>query len=343
MSQSVTSFILKNLQVKTKSGFEWLCLCPYHEDKSPSFSFNIKKRLFVCYACGAKGNLQQLMEHLNVSADIRGEEKSVDEVSEKIANAKFILNSPNRPAVGVPYPSSYREGIAREKIVDFWMGERYLKDKHIDAYRLGYDYMNDQAIIPIRDDESGLIVSLIRRRANVEDGQSRYLYSKGAKISEMVFGAREAVDLFALRSNTKHSLVITEGAIDAMSVYGLLGYGDRVYAGVAILGSRMSKAQGEIIRSIGADEIIIATDADRAGKVAETQIATMLKDLRCGVIVHKAMWDGTVGKDLNELLIKKSTPYISKLLDEAVRGTPFPKFFTGHKMSAQFEYPTHSR
>lgn len=71
--------------------------------------------------------------------------------------------------------------------------------------------------------------------------------------------------------------------------------------GVAVLGSRMSNNQAQIIKKLGFKEIVIATDMDRAGRMAQTQISSALSDIRTGALIYRADWDIKLGKDLNEL------------------------------------------
>ena len=144
------------------------------------------------------------------------------------------------------------------------------------------------------------------------------------KISENVFGAWEANKV----NKKQYTLVITEGAVDAMSVYQLtskcspdLLNNPRLYIGVAVLGSRISKQQALIIKSLGFENIIIATDMDRAGRVAQTQIATMLKDIATPALISKASWSATKGKDLNEL----EEEYRTDVLDSAFQNVYFNK------------------
>lgn len=311
---STTSFILKHLDVRTRSGFEWLCICPYHDDKSPSFSFHIKKKLFICYACGAKGNLNQLKEHLGASETIQQEEVSLSELSEKIASTMHALKTEKRPKVGVPYPARYKSDM--NSIDGYWTHERGLDSNIIGMYNLGFDTLEDHAIIPIDDYRSGVVAGLMRRRCGeLEEGTPRYLYPKGMKVSENVFGAYQAMQAqrkFLKNLDTPRTLVITEGAIDAMSVYNIegkvllfnrfgMGKTTSGYIGVAVLGARMSREQAKIIAGLDYEKIIIATDMDRAGAMAQVQIATALKDAKCGSIVTKAKWDASHGKDLASL------------------------------------------
>ncbi|NBO55083.1 MAG: hypothetical protein EBU84_10945, partial [Actinobacteria bacterium] len=56
-NETIVRFLKRHLDIRSKSGLEWQAVCPFHEDTSPSFSVNIRKGLYICYACGAKGNM----------------------------------------------------------------------------------------------------------------------------------------------------------------------------------------------------------------------------------------------------------------------------------------------
>lgn len=297
---TTTAILLKHLDVRTRSGFEWLCLCPYHEDKSPSFSVNIRKRLFICYACGAKGNMTQLLQHLGVSEKPEQEEVSLDELTAKIKGVNEDVSRTERPPVGVPIPPRIYSN--QEEIAKYWNQTRHLPLVTVETYGLGFDELANEAIIPVRD-FNGHNIGIIRR--TFDPSRPRYLYSKGMKTSEVVFGAYEAKQLAMKNNGKKGILVITEGSVDAMTVYNLQKTGqDFFYAGVALLGSRISSRQAEIIKRLGYEKIIIATDMDRAGKTAQVQVRSTLKSINCGALIYDATWDESLGKDLNSLPFK---------------------------------------
>ena len=43
--------------LKATSGDNWQAVCPFHEDTNPSLSVNFKTGLFMCFACGAQGDV----------------------------------------------------------------------------------------------------------------------------------------------------------------------------------------------------------------------------------------------------------------------------------------------
>ena len=50
--------------VLKKQGRGYSGCCPFHDDKSPSFSVNVEKQFYYCFGCGAGGNVFKfLMEH----------------------------------------------------------------------------------------------------------------------------------------------------------------------------------------------------------------------------------------------------------------------------------------
>ena len=298
--ESIVKFLKKHLDVRSKNGLEWQALCPYHEDKSPSFSINIRKGLFICYACGAKGNMKQLAEHLNSDVPLNDPSVTLDEVVEALEKLTVEEKRVERPIVGIPYPAKYQTETATKIARNYFMN-RGLTEIAISDYRLSYDIIDNDAIIPLCD-IYGRIAGFIKRTLDsqkLSEGVPKYRYPKGLSISKYLYGAD------VIMKNTMYSetyghplnLVITEGSIDAMSVYKICS---QTY-GVAILGARISKEQALQIQKLAPTTIVIATDRDRAGREAEVQVKYELDKLRMGIKIVCASWDSQYGKDLAEL------------------------------------------
>ena len=43
-----------------REGHEWVCLCPLHEERTPSFKINAEKQVFHCFGCDAGGSVIDL-------------------------------------------------------------------------------------------------------------------------------------------------------------------------------------------------------------------------------------------------------------------------------------------
>ena len=63
----LSDFLAKYVNVE-KKGNSYVCRCPFHNEKTPSFSINNEKGLFYCFGCGIGGNvLTFLTKYNNVS------------------------------------------------------------------------------------------------------------------------------------------------------------------------------------------------------------------------------------------------------------------------------------
>jgi len=321
MTLTYKKFVEENLDIRTRSGDEWQALCPFHGDTQPSFSVNIKKGLYICYACGAKGNIRQLASFYKT--EITEKEPDINDVLNTLGKISETLKQTSRPAVGIKIPAHILSSLDGNK---YWTGVRKLTPTVVERYKLGYDDINNQAVIP-QEDLQRRVLGLIRR--NMGDVTPRYMYPRGLKISHCLFGAgvaREDYEMFAYEIIEKRdaypsvhykkvsapALVITEGAIDAMVAYELGAMG------VAMLGSRISEEQVEIIKKIAPPEIIVATDADRAGREAQIQVVAMLSKARLGIPIFSANWDSSLGKDLAELERSEAIDILAKASKDEV-------------------------
>ncbi|MCA1807160.1 MAG: hypothetical protein LC687_04840, partial [Actinobacteria bacterium] len=52
------------LRIRHSSGSSVRCSCPFHSDKNPSFSINLKAGVYFCHSCKASGTLPQLVYEL---------------------------------------------------------------------------------------------------------------------------------------------------------------------------------------------------------------------------------------------------------------------------------------
>ena len=64
---NIVDIIGSHLNLQKKGNDYWAC-CPFHNEKTASFSVSESKQFYYCFGCGAKGNvIDFLMEFLNLS------------------------------------------------------------------------------------------------------------------------------------------------------------------------------------------------------------------------------------------------------------------------------------
>lgn len=282
MAETYAAFATKHLDVRTRSGAEWMCLCPYHEDSNPSFAINVRKGLFVCYACGVKGRVDALAQHLKVSVSSEQVVSTVDDVKKKIGS--LLQQEPER-RVPDETVSFFEAQPSRNEL---W-ARRKIMGSVLDRFRLGYDPMADALTIPVHHPAKDRVVSLIRRRLNPEAGQPKYHYERGFKISENLYGSWQARQV----STRLDYIAVTEGSIDTLSMWQVQ------IPSVALLGARVSEAQARLLVQLDPLGLVVMTDNDEAGRGAAQEIEEKMRGT--GIMVLRPTWWPSNRKDPGEM------------------------------------------
>lgn len=244
-----------NLEVAIRSGSEWMCKCPHHEDRTASLQFNIDKGLWVCFSCGRKGNAKSLFGDgfREPEPDIEAVIAQLDLI-EQAATAAPRLTMPESALKRFSFPN------------DYWTG-RGFSDTIIKAFQLGYDPLENDAIIPVRYPD-GELIGVIRRKLENDFGP-KYMYPKGFPRRTTMFGA-----WLVAKSTTDH-VAIVEGSVDAMAVWAA------GIPAVAQYGSSISKEQVVMLRRLGINRVTLFYDDDKAGWHAN-HVALGMPDVNCG-------------------------------------------------------------
>ena len=296
-------FVERHLKVCGKAGNEWQCLCPYHDDSHPSFSINVENGVFICFACGVKGTMNDLAVHLGVA----GAEPSTPEgEEERLGRLQTALKglrdaTPSYSPWGTQHPVLPESHLVRFNYSHGYWEERGLSPAIQETFDLGYDPIRNHGIIPLRA-YGGELVGVIRRQLE-KDAHPRYLYPRGFKISEHLFGAHMARNH---RGETDISgrLAIVEGSLDCIACW------DAGIPAVALLGSRLSDVQYALLQKLGSTFMVAMTDRDEAGRKAAQSLGE-----RFGVRMMTAQYHPSwVGKDPADLTI----PQRREMLDSAL-------------------------
>ena len=94
----VLTYLISNLGLKTKkrlseSDEQVFCSCAFHQDKTPSMSFNVERGIWRCFSCGRSGNLNQICKELLDKSAFKILGKNFDEDAEFIN----LLNKSKEP------------------------------------------------------------------------------------------------------------------------------------------------------------------------------------------------------------------------------------------------------
>ena len=239
MSLRHERFILKHLDVVTRSGDEFYCRCPFHSDTSPSFAINGKSGLWLCHGCHVKGNLESLASQIGVdttktASGVRDMLKELREEEEWEPEEVRVL------------PEAW---LAQFDITHNYWDSRGLSKITQSAFGLGYDPFRDCVTVPLRS-ESYQLLGVLRRQL-AKDAKPRYLYPRGFHAASNLFGS------WLIDGHSTVALV--EGTIDAMSCW------NADIPALAIYGSRLSDSQMVLIRELGISTVVFMLDNDDAG------------------------------------------------------------------------------
>lgn len=143
---ALSDIVGKNVQLK-KRGHEYHGLCPFHKEKTPSFTVNNAKGFYHCFGCGKHGsvfdflmfqNHYTFIEAVKAAAEIAGVTlpKEVNPMSAKERNAHETLYAICEKAT--VYFVENLKSVAGERARDYLMKERHLTAPTLDKFQMGW-------------------------------------------------------------------------------------------------------------------------------------------------------------------------------------------------------------
>lgn len=295
-----------------KKGSSYFGLCPFHNEKSPSFSVSRQKQMYYCFGCGAGGNVFTfLMEYENYSflealkylADRVGVELPRQELSKEArerADTKAILLEINKAAARYFYIQlKERQG---ERALAYLKG-RQLGDDTIRAFGLGYAnkysddlyrYLKGQGYQDDMIAKAGLITVDEKHGAHdkfwnrvmfpIMDANSRVIGFGGRVMGDgkpkylnspetMIFDkSRNLYGLNRARSSRKSYFLLCEGYMDVISLH-QAGFTNAV----ASLGTALTQGHASLIKRY-VKEVYLTYDSDEAGTKAALRAIPILRE-----------------------------------------------------------------
>lgn len=297
-------FVETHLEVQQRQGSEYAVCCPIHGERHASMRINVDKGVYFCHGCKARGGMKALARVLGVSYRYNKAEAGMAQLMHKLD----LL----RRGTGEVADSILSEDILKRYSLgstSYWTDPRPhgrgLNEETVEAFDLGYDPMEEAAIIPIRNMYGDLLG--VTRRALRKDAQIRYRDPKGFKKTKHLFGS-----WFVAEAETPY-VVITEGPLDCIKVW------QAGHPSVAVYGSYVSEHQMMLLRRMGIVSVVFMFDNDKQGLAAIKQCKGFMEtnqkkpdgtkvwaynpatDMRKFFVLKRASYDGCGGNDPGDL------------------------------------------
>lgn len=295
-----------------KKGSSYFGLCPFHNEKSPSFSVSRGKQMYYCFGCGAGGNVFNfLMEYENYSfveavqqlADRAGVELPKMEYSKEArekADLKSRLLEVNKAAAQYFY---VQLKSPQGRIAHTYLTDRKLTEDTIKNFGLGYSnkYSDDlykylkskgyaeelirQAGLISTDEKNGVYDKFWNRvMFPIMDANSRVIGFGGRVMGDAkpkylnspetpVFDkSRNLYGLNRARTSRKSYFLLCEGYMDVIALH-QAGFTNAV----ASLGTALTTGHASLIKRY-VKEVYLTYDSDGAGTRAALRAIPILKD-----------------------------------------------------------------
>ncbi len=328
-----------------KKGRYYFGLCPFHKEKTPSFSVTPSLQIFNCFGCSKGGNVIQfimnienldfveavklLAEKANIILPETGAGISEDELVKK----KNLIGI-NKEAARFYY-NYLTAGKGKEALE--YLSARKIMKRTIKKFGLGLSPLSSGLLLKHLNDkgyedrlivESGLAISgnngiyerfrgrimfpIFDIRGNVIGFGGRVVDKSKPKYMNspetMTYNKRK--NLYGLnyaKNSGNKNIIVVEGYMDVISLHQ-----SGIINSVASLGTALTESQGRILKKYF-DRIIICYDSDAAGKNAAMRGLDLLNDIGCNVKVLEI----PNGKDPDDFIRNNGADRFNNLIEKS--------------------------
>ena len=330
----------------TRKGRNYFGLCPFHNEKSPSFSVSPERQIFHCFGCGVGGNIytflmkiegigfkdaiEQLAEKANIQLPRieNPEEDRKEELKAKIYKINQFTAEFYHQNLYKPTAKNAQEYVKKRK----------LTQNTLETFKIGFSGKYDELYKSLKSQgfgekeilESGLVIKndrgqfidMYRNRFMIPicDVRGRVIAFGGRVLDDskpkyinspenVVYSkGRHLFGLNVAKKDCSKKLLIVEGYMDAISLYqrGITNV-------VAALGTALTEQQGWLLRK-STEQVILGFDADGAGQTAVARSMEILQKMGCDMRVLQI--EGA--KDPDEFVLKFGEGRFKLAMDNAI-------------------------
>lgn len=296
-----------------KKGASYFGLCPFHNEKSPSFSVSPTKQMYYCFGCGAGGNVYSfLMNYENYSfpeavkvlaerAGVALPEIEYNEEQKKTASLKATLLEINKEAAKYYYyclrSPNGKQGmdyfekrqLSEETRKQFGLGYANKTSNDLVLYLRSKGYLDEhiiQAGLASQNEKYGVHDKFWNRvMFPIQDSNHRVIGFGGRVMGEgepkylnspetPIFDkSRNLYGLNFARSSRKDNIILCEGYMDVIAMH-QAGFNQAV----ASLGTAFTSGQANLLRRF-TQTVILAYDSDGAGTKAALRAIGILREV----------------------------------------------------------------
>ncbi len=340
--------VISQYVILKRSGKNFMGLCPFHKEKSPSFSVSPDRQYYHCFGCGKGGDVYNFImeierlsfrEALQFLAE-RGHIKLPEINDEEFNKKQYMIDRMNK--INLETTMFYHERLYTPvaKIAQDYVKQRKLDNNTLKAFKIGYsgEYNELYTFLKAKgfQEHEILATGLVNKndRGEFIDRFRKRLMFPIISVSgkPVAFGGRRLEDndkiakyinsnenlvyskkkhLFALnlaKQSEEKKIILVEGYMDAISLY-QRGI-DNV---VASLGTALTEEQARLLRK-HSQQVIFSYDSDGAGQNAIKRGIEVLEKQNCDARVLQM--EGA--KDPDEFIIKYGSGRFKLLVDHAI-------------------------
>jgi DNA primase len=362
--------VVKKYVHLTKQGKNFKGLCPFHSEKTPSFTVTADKQIFYCFGCSAGGNaIKFVMEMEGLSfpeavrsmaeeADIRFDwQEQPSEPTEQQKDRASLLKAHEIAAKLYHY---LLKNTDHGKPAMDYLKSRGFSDKLIDTFQIGYAPSNWDTLaqflqqrgyaLPLME-QGGLISARSNGNGYVDRFRDRIMFPiHDVKGNVIAFGGRILGDGQPKYLNTSETVLFNKsrnmynfhqarGAIrKSQTVVLFEGYVDVIKAweagvlsGVATMGTSLTEHHAHVIKQ-NAQHVIVCYDGDNAGQTAAEKSIPILESAGCGVSI--AVIPSRMDPD-EYIQAYGAERFMSEIIGSAVSSTKFKLIFLARNHTLQ--------
>ncbi len=345
MRLSIVDIVGRRVPLVKKGQNYWGC-CPFHNEKTPSFSVAEEKGFYHCFGCGAHGDIISFVmntEHLEYPAAIRELadmagmkmpeykpkspervrlEDSYFEIMERATKEyqKLLFEPAGRDALNYVRGRGFTDEMIKKYRIGYAPKNNLISSKFVDIKQTNllatglvrrgeygmYDFFRHKLMFPIFN-AHGKVIAFSGR--SLDGSEPKYINTTDTELfhkRQTIFGFNFARD----EIYKKNRSIVVEGQIDAIQMQ-MHGFGETV----APLGTALTEDHIAILCKSNRN-ITFCFDGDNAGQKAAARAASIvLPFVRDNSDVRFAFVTG--GKDPDEVLKTGGVAAMHKIIDDA--------------------------